>query len=176
MKTLEERTNGISRMARARRARECVLTHPFFPNAPQDDDALTTDGGALANFIGETLSKAAPGKSRAILFGSRARGDARPDSDWDGLILLDKDRITRSDMDEVSYPVCEFGWDADMMVNPIMYTIRDWDARRGTPFYKNVMRDGIPLWTGDYDDAYDISEEDVLPFVEPTGQFIDTVP
>lgn len=29
--------------------------------------------------------------------------------------------------------------------------------------------------TGDYDDAYDISEEDVLPFVEPTGQFIETV-
>lgn len=29
--------------------------------------------------------------------------------------------------------------------------------------------------TGDYDDAYDISEEDVMPFVEPTGQFIDTV-
>ena len=81
------------------------------------------------------------------MFGSRARGDARPDSDWDVLILLDKDRITRSDMDEVSYPVCEFGWGADMMVNPIMYTIRDWDARRGTPFYKNVMRDGIPLWT-----------------------------
>ena len=29
--------------------------------------------------------------------------------------------------------------------------------------------------TGDYDDAYDISEDDVLPFVEPTGQFIETV-
>ncbi len=109
--------------------------------------AFAPVGGALASFIGETLAKAAPGKSRAILFGSRARGDARPDSDWDVLILLDKDRITRSDMDEVSYPVCEFGWGADMMVNPIMYTIRDWDARRGTPFYKNVMRDGIPLWT-----------------------------
>ncbi len=92
--------------------------------------AFAPVGGALASFIGE-----------------RARGDARPDSDWDVLILLDKDRITRSDMDEVSYPVCEFGWGADMMVNPIMYTIRDWDARRGTPFYKNVMRDGIPLWT-----------------------------
>ena len=29
--------------------------------------------------------------------------------------------------------------------------------------------------TGDYDDAYDISEDDVMPFVEPTGQFMDTV-
>lgn len=101
--------------------------------------------GALASFVNETLARNAPENSKAILFGSRARGDARPDSDWDVLILLDKDRITNSDMDEVSYPICEFGWDADMMVNPIMYTMRDWEARRGTPFYKNVMKDGIPL-------------------------------
>ena len=101
-------------------------------------------GGALAKFIAKTLASA-PVKSKAILFGSRARGDARPDSDWDVLILLDKDRITQSDMDEVSYPVCEFGWESDMMVNPIMYTLHDWEARRGTPFYKNVMRDGIVL-------------------------------
>ena len=108
------------------------------------DGRVATAGGALAKFIGKTLSSA-PVKSKAILFGSRARGDARPDSDWDVLILLDKDRITQSDMDEVSYPVCEFGWESDMMVNPIMYTLHDWEARRGTPFYKNVMRDGIVL-------------------------------
>jgi len=106
---------------------------------------IASDGSALASFIGETLSKTAPENSKAILFGSRARGDARPDSDWDVLILLDKDRITKSDMDEVSYPICEFGWETGMMVNPIMYTMREWEARRGTPFYKNVMRDGVAI-------------------------------
>ena len=110
----------------------------------RNDGRVATAGGALAKFIGKTLSSA-PVKSKAILFGSRARGDARPDSDWDVLILLDKDRITQSDADEMSYPVCEFGWKSDMMVNPIMYTMHDWEARRGTPFYKNVMRDGIVL-------------------------------
>ena len=69
---------------------------------------LHTAGGTLAKFIGKTLSSV-PVKSKAVLFGSRARGDARPDSDWDVLILIDKDRMTQSDMDEVSYPVCEFG-------------------------------------------------------------------
>ena len=29
--------------------------------------------------------------------------------------------------------------------------------------------------TGDYDDTYGLEEGDVLPFVEPTGQFIETV-
>lgn len=34
---------------------------------------------------------------KAYLLGSRARGDARKDSDWDVLILLDKPRITLED-------------------------------------------------------------------------------
>ena len=34
---------------------------------------------------------------KVILFGSQARGNAKPDSDWDLLVLLDKDKKTRED-------------------------------------------------------------------------------
>ena len=87
----------------------------------------------------------APLKGKAILFGSRARGDAKETSDWDILVLLDKERITSNDMDEISYPIRELGWELDEMVNPIMYTIKDWQRKSGTPFYKNVMAEGITL-------------------------------
>ena len=99
----------------------------------------------VADGIENILREAAPRRGRAILFGSRARGDARSDSDWDVLILLDKDRITTADMDEISYPIRSFGWQIDEMINPIMYTTKEWEAKSFTPFYKNVMKEGVVL-------------------------------
>ena len=100
---------------------------------------------ALASGIAAVFRKIAPIDAKAVLFGSRARGDARQDSDWDVLVLLGKDRITASDQDTVAYPIHEIGWEIDEMVNPVMYTMREWESKRGTPFYENVMREGIAL-------------------------------
>ena len=80
-----------------------------------------------------------------LLFGSRARGDARPDSDWDILVLLDKERITLDDMDNITYPIRELGWNLNEIINPIMYTKKEWQAKSFTPFYKNVTKEGIEL-------------------------------
>ena len=62
-----------------------------------------TTKGALTR-IKQTAISTIPKGGRAILYGSRARGDARKDSDWDILILLDKDTLDQSDYDNVSYP------------------------------------------------------------------------
>jgi hypothetical protein len=61
------------------------------------------------------------------------------------LILLDKERITDADMDEISYPIRALGWQMDKMINPIMFTTKEWDAKSFTPFYKNVMEEGVAL-------------------------------
>jgi predicted nucleotidyltransferase len=50
--------------------------------------------------IKNLLAPVVPHGTRVILFGSQARGDARPDSDWDVLIVIDKQRLERSDYDE----------------------------------------------------------------------------
>ena len=40
--------------------------------------------------IKEVAGKTLPANSSLLLYGSRARGDNRPDSDWDLLILISR--------------------------------------------------------------------------------------
>ena len=110
-------------------------------------NALSAGGvvEVLSTGVADVFHKIAPTGGKALLFGSRARGDARQDSDWDVLILLDKDRITPTDLNEVGYPIRKLGWDIDAQFNPIIYTMKDWEARSFTPFYKNVMKEGVAL-------------------------------
>jgi len=60
---------------------------------------MQSNNNKILNLLKKKLRTLAP-NARAILFGSRARGDARPASDWDILILLDKERIELSDQPE----------------------------------------------------------------------------
>lgn len=88
---------------------------------------------------------------KAYLFGSRARGDARDDedmdkrSDWDVLILLDKPRITLDDYTKYSYPLTELGWDIMEMINPVLFSQKEWDEYHFTPFHHNVEADAIAI-------------------------------
>ncbi|MDR0565764.1 MAG: nucleotidyltransferase domain-containing protein [Prevotellaceae bacterium] len=81
---------------------------------------------------------------RVILFGSQARGDAQPDSDWDLLVLLNRDgKITYADENKYAYPFAEMGWDYGAYISVKMYTAKEWEQRSFTPFYHNVENDGI---------------------------------
>ena len=96
--------------------------------------------------IKRVASQVLPQDSVLYLFGSRARGDWHKGSDWDLLILLDKEQITKADKDNISYPIFELGWDLDEMIHPIMYTTKEWESKTHTPFYKNVMKEGVILY------------------------------
>lgn len=105
----------------------------------------TATHNQILNAIRDKASQIVPKGAIVILFGSRARGDAREDSDWDVLILLDKDHITSQDIDDYSYPLRELGWDYNQCINAILYTKRDWDSSIISPFRENVTEDGIRL-------------------------------
>jgi predicted nucleotidyltransferase len=63
---------------------------------------------------------------RLILFGSRARGDAEPDSDMDVMVILDEP-TSRQSRKIVSDAAWEAGFDAGIVVVPIVVSRDRWD-------------------------------------------------
>lgn len=82
----------------------------------------------------------------AILYGSEARGDARPDSDIDLLILVDKDQLTWKEEQAITYPLYDVEIDTGVMINPIVLCRKKWESFKShSLFYYNVMKEGIVL-------------------------------
>ena len=86
-----------------------------------------------------------PQGAHLSLFGSQARDEARPDSDWDLLILLDGDKVSNEDFDRWVFPFISLGWSLGIEINPVVYTFGEWQQRKITPFYKNVMKERVVL-------------------------------
>ena len=68
-------------------------------------------GNKVLNIIRQKCSYILPQDANLLLYGSRARGNARPDSDWDFIILLNSDNISDNDYSKYAYPLQEIGFD-----------------------------------------------------------------
>ena len=99
----------------------------------------------IIQLVSQTALRNAPRGTEVILYGSRARGDMREDSDWDILVLLDKDKVSLDDIDNIGYPIRELGWEIGENINPVLYTKNEWAGYKYTPFYKNVKEEGIKI-------------------------------
>lgn len=79
-------------------------------------------------------------------FGSRARGDYAPDSDYDVLIVLDNgDSQMR---DDVRLLAARVSLEHDVLINTHVLSRERWEklAREKAPYWRNVQTGGIPLW------------------------------
>ena len=99
----------------------------------------------VVNQVSQAIRQVAP-QATAILYGSQARGEARPDSDIDVLILLDGDKMTLQREMEVTSPLYEIEWKTGVLVSPTVMLRRQWENMPfKTPFYINVMNEGIKI-------------------------------
>ncbi len=79
------------------------------------------------------------------LYGSRARGDAEMNSDWDILIVTDDSISTNDAYEKYAYPFTEIGWHLGEQITPILYSRSEWNAERNTAFFLNVNKEAILL-------------------------------
>jgi len=82
----------------------------------------------------KSLLEAAPG-SRVILFGSRARGDARPDSDIDFLVIEPIVTQRRLEMVRLSDVLRDLGIHADVLVVS-QSDFAEWADEPGTVYHE----------------------------------------
>ena len=81
--------------------------------------------------------------AKIYLYGSRAKGNAKKDSDWDLLILLNRDKITSEIENDITYPLYDLEFETGEIISPMVYTQKEWITKYSiTPFYKNVMKEG----------------------------------
>lgn len=81
--------------------------------------------------------------AKIYLYGSRSRGTAKDDSDWDLLILINKDTISSEIEKEITYPLYDLEFDTGEVISPMIYSEKEWNSKyKVTPFYQNVMREG----------------------------------
>lgn len=84
--------------------------------------------------------------AKIYIYGSRARGTARVDSDWDFVILLKKDKISDELERRVTDPLYELEFETGEIISPMVYSENEWNSKyKITPFYQNVMKEGYLL-------------------------------
>ena len=83
-----------------------------------------------------------------ILYGSYARGDFRPDSDVDIMILVDMSDLELKEYgQQLSYMTYDFNMDHDLDIKPIAKSeahFNKWIVNY--PFYSNIHKEGVVLY------------------------------
>ncbi len=106
---------------------------------------MPVDVDSLRTKIRNAVTQVEP-SGRILLYGSRARGGAREDSDWDILILLDG-RVDGARSQRVRRAVYEVEWETGEVLSTIVRSNDEWESAlsRSTPLYRNVAKDAISV-------------------------------
>lgn len=98
----------------------------------------------IAREFAEDLRKSLGARVRQILlYGSRARGDAREGSDYDMLVVVDRRTPeVRSSVLEVERRLMDR---YSVLIATVLRSEEEWRDSQGFPFARNIARESVPL-------------------------------
>ena len=81
-----------------------------------------------------------------ILYGSRARGDAREDSDWDFLVLTDKP-VTVALEEKIRRAMDELSLNLAVIISAFIENRHEWSTPRAkaSPYRRAIEREGVAV-------------------------------
>ena len=99
----------------------------------QSDGVVAAVKGRLAETLGDNLQ-------RVILFGSRSRGEAHPDADYDFLVLVDRRSHTLEDqVDDIAYEMLDHH---GAVVTLFVEESARFEQERHEPLFCNIRMEG----------------------------------
>ena len=95
--------------------------------------------------IGKSIHSKDP-NAEVFLFGSRARGDHKKNSDWDILILVDNTKVTNEIEDNFRDELYPIELELGQIISTFIYSKDYWkNSLVYSPLYKNVTIEGVKL-------------------------------
>jgi len=82
--------------------------------------------------------------AKIYLYGSRVQNRSHKFSDWDLLILINKETFSYQLKNQLSDSLFELEIETGELISPLIFNENEWYSKhRVTPFFKNVMNEGV---------------------------------
>lgn len=94
----------------------------------------------IESLVKQEIKKIDP-DAEVILFGSRARGDFRKDSDWDFLVLLARP-LTPDLKSLILENLYNIELQHNSIISPIIHSKTEWEGLIVTPIYQIIKSEG----------------------------------
>jgi uncharacterized protein len=85
-------------------------------------------------------------QAKVILFGSRARGDNRKDSDWDFMVLTEKEFDWKQESDFRNKVYYDIELKTDAVIYATIENYKNWELyKNADPFFISIANEGVEI-------------------------------